>query len=62
MGIHLSTNVRNNVDKRDKCPQLSMFFRAGKSQPTNGDYYYVLLDNASPSYNINYQNGQVTAK
>lgn len=34
----------------------------GKSQPTNGDYYYVLLDNASPSYNINYQTGQVTAK
>ncbi len=39
-----------------------MFFRAGKSQPINGDYYYVLLDNASPSYNINYQTGQVTAK
>lgn len=34
----------------------------GKSQPTNGDYYYVFLDNASPSYNINYQTGQVTAK
>ena len=34
----------------------------GKSQPTNTDYYYVLLDNASPSYNINYQTGQVAAK
>ena len=34
----------------------------GKSKPTNGDYYYVLLDNVSPSYNINYQTGQVTAK
>lgn len=34
----------------------------GKSKPTNGDYYYVLLDNVSPSYNINYQTGQITAK
>lgn len=34
----------------------------GRSQATNGDARYVLLTNQSPSYNIDYQTGQVTIK
>lgn len=34
----------------------------GHSQATNGDARYVLLTNQSPSYNIDYQTGQVTLK
>ena len=34
----------------------------GHSQETNGDYRYVILTNQSPSYNINYETGQITLK